>query len=198
MSKYSYTIVQRDNGTFRIEKASKFLITEDFKTPFICPYGIEESNYDGDKKFHLSIVVDSCISELKEKESALLKAIEESKEFNEKYDIKNMDYKPLIRERDGKCFVRVGFGKYTTLTKINGTKISKLKPENIKADSKIYGEWSIGVYCFRGSYGFFLSTKEATVKLGNKEPEKKRSIVELIHEQLGCKRVRIQEYKETE
>ena len=198
MAKFSYSIVKRDNGTFRVETSSKFLVTKDAKHPFICPYGIEESDYDGDKKLHLSMVVDSCISELKLKETALLKAIEESKDFNEKHDIQNMDYRPLIKERDGKCFVRVGFNKYTGLTKINGIKVSKLKPEHIKADSKIYGEWSIGVYCFRGAYGFYLTTKEATVKLGNKEPEKKRSIVSLIHEELGCKKMRIQEYKESE
>lgn len=198
MAKYSYNLVERDNGSFRVETASKFLVSDDIKNPLVCPYGIEESDFDGIKKYHLSIVVDSCLSELKEKETALLKAVEENDKFKEKYDIANMDYKSFIKERDGKCLVRVGFNKHSKLTKICGTKVSKLKPENIKANSQIYGEWNVGVYCINGIYGFYLSTKESTVKLGNKEPEKRKSIVDLIHEKMGCKRVKIQEYKESE
>ena len=194
----SFRISQRENGSFKVEPSSNFLIAKDLKNPLVCPYGVEESNYDDVKKHHVNLLVDNIVSDIKLKEEALLKVIEECPEFKEKYDIENMDYKPIIRERDGKCFIRVGFNKYTELTKVVGNKVSKLKPENIKADSKLYGTWSVGIYCMNGCYGFYLTTKAATVKLGNKDPEKKRSIIDLIHEEMGCKKVRIQEYKSSE
>jgi tRNA U34 5-carboxymethylaminomethyl modifying enzyme MnmG/GidA len=195
---YSFKITQRENGSFKVEPSANFLVANDIQKPLISPYGVEESNYDDVKKHHINLVVDDLVSEIKQKEKALLKAVEECTAFKEKYDLENLDYKPILKERDGKCFIRVGFNKYTELTKVVGNKVSKLKPENIKADSKIYGVWSVGVYCMNGSYGFFLTTRAATVKLGNKEPEKKRSIIDLIHEQMGCKKVRIQEYKSSE